>query len=201
VFDEDVPGCAGVIDTLAPRASGTTSCSREATLADVGTVEHTASAESDQTPLSTSTLGVVVNRFQPDARINVGTGPLAGDGVYNTTGTGQSRSVRVGPGGTARFRVTIQNDGTAADTFRLSGPGSTNRFAVTYTFGTTNITPGVVAGTRRIAAVPGGQLRTVVVTVKARPGTPPGGVVTRKLTVVSQLSGRRDAVKMTVTRR
>ena len=144
---------------------------------------------------------MIVNIVQPDARIRQGNGPVVGDNEYNTDAHGQSRSARVPNRGTATFRITVQNDGTAVDTFRLSGPGSTNRYVVTYELGTTNITAGVVAGTQELVDVFQGSVRTVTVTVRARRGTPVGAAITRRVTATSVLADRRDTVRFTVTRR
>jgi hypothetical protein len=203
VADEDVPGCAGTIGGLAVSTSAETTCTHTAVVADIGTFDHAVTADSDQTAaVLASAPGVTVNQFRPDARVRLGSGPVAGNGVYNATATGQARSTTVASRGTARFTVTLQNDGTAADSLTLRGPGSTSRYVVTYKVGATNITADVTSETGRLfSEVPVGALRTVTVLIRARPGAPRGAAITRKLTVSSAGQDLLDAVKLTVRRR
>ena len=106
-------------------------------------------------------------RFQPDGLIRQATqgapavppvlntyhGPWLGNNIYNATGAHQTAVVT--GGGTAllgiyyTFGISIQNDGSATDRFRVKATGAPSAWVVTYSRGTTNITSAVVAGTYR----------------------------------------------------
>ena len=104
-------------------------------------------------------------RYQPDGLIRMATagvlgyppyttfhGPWLGYHIYNATGAHQS-AVWVSSGSTGpsllTFGISIQNDGSAADRFRVKATGAPSAWVVTYSRGTTNITSAVVAGTYR----------------------------------------------------
>jgi uncharacterized repeat protein (TIGR01451 family) len=202
VTDTDVPGCAGDIGDLAVDASAQVTCSHTTTAAEIGTFEHAATVDSDQTdPVSVGPFATTVHRVRPDARIRLGGGAVAGNNVYNATGAHQSRSAVVASRGTARFTVTVQNDGTAQDNLLVTGFGSSSRYRVTYTVAGQNVTAALTGDGFVFDDVDPGQLRTVTVVVQARARIPRGAAVTRKITVTSSLSGVRDVVKATVTRR
>jgi hypothetical protein len=114
-------------------------------------------------------------RYQPDGLIRQATqgapavppvlntyhGPWLGNNIYNATGAHQT-AVEV-TGGSAwplgiyyTFGISIQNDGSATDRFRVRATGAPSAWVVTYSRGTTNITSAVVAGTYRTPSlVPG----------------------------------------------
>ena len=202
ITDTDVPGCAGTIGALAVEASAQTTCSHTATNADLGTFTHTVTVDSDQTePLTSDTVEVIVARVRPDGRIRLGGGAIAGNNVYNTTGLNQGRSATVGNRGTARFTITVQNDGTTFDDLRVTGFGSSSRYLVTYKTGAEDMTAEVVDEGLVFEEVAPGGLRTVTLLVQARNGIPRGAAITRKVTVLSTRAELRDVVKATVTRR
>ena len=58
---------------------------------------------------------------QPDGWIRVGAGADVGNGIYNLTAVGQSKSKKSAAGSTITFNITVQNDGLASDTFDLQG--------------------------------------------------------------------------------
>ena len=119
---------------------------------------------------------------RPDGRIRLGAnGATVGDGVYNLTGVGQTRTAEAARGATATFFVTIQNDGAQPEAFRLRGQPSTTNYAIRYYTGGVDITLPANNGTYQTPVVAPGATRTVkvVVTVgSARPGgqrgQPPG---------------------------
>ncbi len=55
-----------------------------------------------------------------------------GDNVYNDDGAGQSASATVQRGSTATFHIWIQNDGTAKDSFIISGTAGNGLWSVQY---------------------------------------------------------------------
>jgi uncharacterized repeat protein (TIGR01451 family) len=202
ITDTDVPGCAGAIGDLAVSAIGQTTCTHTTVTADVGTFTHAATVDSDQTdPVVAGPVSTTVHRVRPDARIRLGGGAVAGNNVYNTTGANQGRSTAVGNRGTARFTVTAQNDGTVQDNLLVTGFGSSSRYLVTYKVGSENVTAQVTGDGFVFGDVDPGQLRTMTVLVTARNRIPRGAAVTRKVTVASGLTDRRDTVKLTVSRR
>ncbi len=140
---------------------------------------------------------------RPDAHVRIGTtGVWAGNDVYNTTGTNQTRSVTVGAGGSATFYARIQNDGEVTERVALKGTATTSRFRITYYDAVgTDITSQVTTGTYQTEPLaPGAQVKVKVV-IKARAGTPVGAAVTAKVKATSTTNTTvKDAVKMVVTR-
>ena len=107
---------------------------------------------------------------KPDGRIRLGTGAFVGNNVYNTTGAGQSRTGSAARGKTIAFGISIQNDGTSADRFKVKATGAAaSAYTVKYFHGTTNITAAVVAGTYKTPtlAPAATYLITAKVTVKS----------------------------------
>jgi hypothetical protein len=99
-------------------------------------------------------------RYQPDGLIRFGTTvcrpscPWLGYHIYNATGAHQTAvEVAIGSamalGTYYTFDISIQNDGSAVDRFRVKATGAPSAWVVTYSRGTTNITSAVVAGTYR----------------------------------------------------
>ena len=91
--------------------------------------------------------GTPVN-YEVDAEIRKSTQTaFIGDGVYNTTATGQTRSSSVRRGQTGTFVVQVRNEGSATDAIKVKGPASSGAFTLRYFQGTTDVTAQVVAGT------------------------------------------------------
>jgi hypothetical protein len=69
--------------------------------------------------LATAATAPVTAHFQPDARIRVLGGTLRGNDIYSDVSSPDEATVTrtVAIGGVARFVITIQNDGTVADSF------------------------------------------------------------------------------------
>ena len=136
---------------------------------------------------------------KPDGRIRLGTsGAFAGDNVYNTTGAGQSKTGSAKRGKTIIYQVSVQNDGSAADSFKLKATGAaTSKFTVTYFKGMTNITAKVVAGTYSTGSLAAGATQTITVKVTVKATAAVGTSVTRPVTITSVgNSTRKDAVKL-----
>lgn len=138
---------------------------------------------------------------QPDAQVRVGTRPMVGDNIYNISGIDQTVTTRVGAGGTATFRVRIENDGTVTDRIMVMGPPSNSEFRITYLVGTTNVTAAVVGATHMTPSLAPGARASLKVVVKAKAGTPAGTLVTAQILVGSNQSlNRMDMVKVKVRR-
>ena len=139
---------------------------------------------------------------RPDGRIRKGaTGAFKGDGVYNTTGAGQTKTGAAARGSTVSYWVSAQNDAPFADVLRLKGTATTTRFKVTYTAGGVDITPQVVAGTYTTPVLAPGDAVLIKVVVKVKGTAPAGSVLTGSMIVKSDSDpARRDTVKF-VTRR
>jgi hypothetical protein len=115
--------------------------------------------------------------MQPDAMVSVG-GPTKGDNIYGPNAAGQRLVGKIGPHQTRVFTFTFQNDGAAADTFRLSGPGNTSLVMATYLGGAeglTDITDQVVAGTFTTGVLDPGASYTVRLSLQA------GAITTRTI--------------------
>ncbi len=141
-------------------------------------------------------LGTAVVR-KPDGRIRLGTGAFAGDNVYNTTGAGQSKTGSAAKGKTISFGISIQNDGSSPDIFKIKATGTAaNAYTVKYFRGTTDITAAVVAGTYKTTSL--AQAATYLITAKVtvKSTAAAGSSVTRLVTITSVgNSTRKDAVK------
>jgi hypothetical protein len=144
---------------------------------------------------------------KPDGRIRLSatgypgkikpqSGPFVGNNVYNTTGVRQTATEAwygtSFPGSYYIFDISIQNDGTRADRFRVKATGAaTTGWAIKYFRGTTNITLAVKAGTYQTGSLAPGA--TYLITAKL---TFPGGDISRLVTITSTADAtRKDAVK------
>ena len=139
---------------------------------------------------------------KPDAQIRIGsTGTFVGNDIYNTTGTGQTRSTTVGNLGASTFYARVQNDGNLTEPIKVKGTAGTTRFTVAYFAGTTNITSQVVAGTYQTAALAPGGKTNIKIVITARSGAPIGSTIIVKVKETSTTTTTaKDAVKATVTR-
>lgn len=83
--------------------------------------------------------------------------PFVGNNVYNRTGAGQAATMEnfnEVDGAFYTFDISIQNDGTRSDRFRVQATGTPTRWwKVEYFSGTRNITSAVVAGTYRTGSL------------------------------------------------
>jgi hypothetical protein len=146
-------------------------------------------------------------RYQPDGLIRVATegvpgvppytyhGPWLGYHIYNATGAHQTAVVNQGgafvEGAYLTFDISIQNDGSATDRFRVKATGAPSAYVVTYSRGSTNITPAVVAGTYRTPSLAPGATYVIYAKIVMDYAS-----VTRLVTIRSVTSSTRlDAVK------
>jgi len=134
---------------------------------------------------------------KPDGRIRVGTsGAFIGDNVYNTTGLHETVTGLAKAGKTITFGISIQNDGNAADSFKLRATGTkASAYTVKYYAGHTDITAKVVAGTYKSASLTAGGTVLITATVTLNKKTAAGSKVTRLVTITSVgSSSKKDAV-------
>lgn len=144
---------------------------------------------------------VVVRK--PDVRIRTGTsGAFLGDGVYNTTGASQSQTKSVKPGETITFGLSIENDGTAAEIFKVKATGgAAGQYTIKYYRGNTDITAKISAGTYVTTSLAPGGSTLITAKVKVKLTAAAGSSVTRLVTIASTSSAsKKDAVKFTVKR-
>jgi uncharacterized protein YkwD len=137
---------------------------------------------------------------RPDALIRrPGQAAYSGNGVYNTTGAGQSRTAVIGTRGLARFYVQIQNDSQGSDSIRLVGTRESSAFAVRYFLGSRQVSPIVKDGTLILRNLAPGGHRGLTVEVEAKRGARPGSQRTVVVSARSVADGRvRDNVTATV---
>jgi hypothetical protein len=129
----------------------------------------------------------------PDASIGgSSSGHFTGNNVYSSTGSGETRKVKIQHGTSENVYVKIQNDGLAPASFQIKGAGAGTGITPHYFSGGTNITSDVVSGTYStptIAARGSMLLRlhivvanqsagaaTLITTVRSTSGTPSDAV-------------------------
>jgi hypothetical protein len=126
---------------------------------------------------------------RPDCRVRLlSESKLRGNGVYNTSGSGQTRATTAPAGTTTTYVLSLQNDGQNADALSLAGPGSALPFTVRYLAGlsgSTDITAAVVAGSYRTVGLAAGATKAVRLRVTIAPGTAGGTTGTLLATVGS----------------
>jgi len=133
---------------------------------------------------------------QPDELIAVGSKTPIGEGIFNSTGSGQTVTSKILPGATAIFNVTIQNDGKVSDTIQLHGAGKIKGFTVKYFAGTTNVTSLVVGGAYTTGVLPVAGTSSLQIRVKAASTARVGAVFNDLLTASSVADPTKaDAVK------
>jgi N-acetylneuraminic acid mutarotase len=142
--------------------------------------------------------------MQPDGTVRLQADSTAlGDGVYNTTGTGQTRQVTSARGTVRWFVIRVQNDGTASDSFTLQAPGNSPGFVVHYyqgLSGTTDITSAVIGGTYTMSGVPPGSDQVIRLKVFVQAGATIGSTGSWLVTATSNADGtKKDAVRAQVT--
>jgi hypothetical protein len=139
---------------------------------------------------------------KPDGRIKKGSGSYVGNNIYNLTGLNQTRSGTTTRGNTINFTVSVQNDATSADSFKVIPTGTnTTGYSIKYFHGTTDITSAVVAGTFQTPSIaPGGKYGIKAkVTIGSAAAT--GSSITRLVTITSVGdNSKQDAVKFIAKR-
>jgi hypothetical protein len=149
---------------------------------------------------------------QPDGRVRAGfAGPFAGNNIYNLTAARQKAKIPhwqpALPGAKQyAFHISIQNDGTRRDRFKVSAPGaaSTNGWRVTYWVTVAGaqdlleVTSDVRAGTFRTPRLGSGAKYSITVEV-ATLDAEDAGDIQRKVTITSVGDPtQKDAVKVIV---
>lgn len=142
-----------------------------------------------------------LQKYQSDFNTIVYTKPWKGNNIYNTTGAQQTAKTifySTTPG-TVRwtFGVSVQNDGSASDRFKLRATGVVLAgWTVRYFRGTTNITSAVVAGTYQTSSLaPAAKYKITVVVTRLESGF--DGDFARLVTSRSVADPtRKDAVRL-----
>jgi hypothetical protein len=110
--------------------------------------------------------------YRPDGKVSLSKASgYSGNGVYNTTGAGQTKSVKVARGKSRTFYIQVQNDGDDLDTFTLKNVGTPKGgVSIQYFDGATRVTRQLMLGTYRIVGAGAGTTRSlrVVMTVGSR---------------------------------
>lgn len=109
-------------------------------------------------------------QYQPDAEVRPAGGAWAGDGVFNTTGAGQSVTAAIPLGSSRDFEVRVTNDGNVTDTFGLADAraGTHTAFDYTWRYEGTDVTSQVHDdGWFLLNEVPVGASRTLQLSVTA----------------------------------
>jgi hypothetical protein len=139
---------------------------------------------------------------RPDALIGTSAASQIGGGVYNTDGTGQTKSGQAETFDLVTFFVTGQNDGPAAEPMKVKGCGSSIGWGVKYlagTAGSTDITTQVVAGTYSLGSLAPGGSKSLRVQILHKNGAQIGSFKSCLITVRSSTeTTARDTVKARV---
>jgi len=116
---------------------------------------------------ATRVWSIDLNDHKPDAWIGYG-GKYVGNGIYNSTGSNQTKTATTKAGTTVSFAVRIENDGTDADSYTVNGGGPAKGYAVVYAIGAADYTTKIVNGSYTFTLSPG-QYKTITmkVTVKS----------------------------------
>jgi hypothetical protein len=188
-----------------PLAAGSALISTATLGAGSHSIVATYSGDADFKPSTSPTLTQTVAQAtlrKPDGRIRLGASAFVGDNVYNTSGASQSKTGSARKGKTVTFGISIQNDGTAADSFKVKATGSAaSKFTVKYYAGTKDITAKVVAGTYRTASLAPGAAVLITAKVTVKTSAAKGSKVTRLVTITSIASTtQKDAVKFIARR-
>ncbi len=130
----------------------------------------------------------------PDARIgSASSGPFSFNGVYSSTGVGETRTIFVTRGRSGSLYVNIQNDGLVAAAFTVKGTGTARGFTVRYYRGSTDVTTKVKAGTYSTGAIAARGSITLRVKVTLSTSTTSVGTFTIRASSVAGTPA--DAVK------
>jgi len=141
--------------------------------------------------------------YQPDGLIYSGTAYL-GDGVYNTTGAGQTHALAVALGRTATYLVQLCNDGNLPQVLSITGTAGSGDWTVQYVDVATgdDITAAVTGAGWASPALNPRSYRRIKVYVSPGPSVAPNAALSVLLTAASTVDAtKRDAVKATTTRR
>ena len=139
---------------------------------------------------------------RPDARIRRGTRSVIGDGLYNTTGAGQTRTGSAALGGSVTYFVSAQNDAPFAEQLRIKGQPSSTQFTVQYRNPAgVNITSQVIAGSYRTPVLAPGGIHLIRAIVTILPSAPANATLARTVTVTSDTHPTiKDTVRFVTSR-
>jgi hypothetical protein len=121
-----------------------------------------------------------------------------GDGVYNATGIGQTKVVRVRPGHTVKVSFQVQNDASVADLSPLiSGDGNSSPFSLQYKVGSTDWTTEIEAGTYDTGTLFATLEQNLTLFVKAKPSASHGELHIFTITALSSIGkGIKDVIRV-----
>lgn len=145
---------------------------------------------------------VALNPYRSDGVIKRKGGASFGNGVYNTSGSGQTSTAKAKRSHKATFLITVQNDGTRTTSFRIRGAGGKSGFAVKYLKGASghaSITKAVTHGRYVLANLAPGQSRVLRLVVTVKHGASIGALRSWLVLATSTNDTRsKDAVKAAV---
>jgi uncharacterized membrane protein len=130
-------------------------------------------------------------------------GMLTGDGIFNKSGTRQNLKIGIDRGQTHKFLVTIQNEATQPQSFRVTGAPKSDSFTVKYLDeALKDITRRVVSGSYLLENIPIGASRTITMEITVKPKAKPRSSRAFKVQVFSE-DGEviQDTVKAVATSR
>ena len=133
---------------------------------------------------------------RPDGHVKLGGGGYIGNGIYNTTAAGQTKTAKVAKGKSATFTFKVENDGST-DGINVAGSASNSKFKATYLEGTTDITTDVVGGSYAVNGLANGAFDEL--TLKVKLSKRAKGSASFLIMLTSQGDGSmKDAVKAVV---
>jgi len=149
---------------------------------------------------------VVVPASQPDAMIHRGfIFGYDGNDVYNTTGTGQTRTQQWRRGASPVFTIRVQNDGRFTDSFVVRGNGESGGFTAQYSAGEErgrDLTSEVIRGVALIHDLAPGASAYFRIEVGQESQAGASGRATFTATIASVTDPtKRDTIKAVVTGR
>jgi len=134
---------------------------------------------------------------KPDAQIATGT-TYVGNGVYNSTGTSQTKVLKTKVGTTVSFKIKVENDGTDTDSYTIKGGAGLKGYTVSYYLGLTDYTSKIVNGTATFSLAPGAYK---LITMKVKVGATGQASFSSQVKATSgHDSSKVDAVKGTIKR-
>ena len=156
----------------------------------------------DHAGIGFAPLAATNDTARPDGRIRLGTGPVVGNDIYNTTGAGQTRTGSATRGHAVTFYVTAQNAAPVAERLRLQGQPSTPNFTVVYRDPAgANITTAVTNGTYTTPILATNGTHQIKIVVTVRNVAPRGASMSRTLTAISTTQPTiKDTVRFVTTR-
>lgn len=89
---------------------------------------------------------VVLITRKTDLLLGSSSSTTLGSNIYNTTGAGQTQTLGLGNKATKSAYIGIQNDGSAADSFKVKATPGNSNFTVKYFKGSKDITAAIIAG-------------------------------------------------------